>query len=169
VAWLIAGHNYRIAFAVVIFAGLTDWADGTAARRLGVSGRVGVILDPLADKVMLVVLFLSLAFVRLIPIWIFGLVIGRDLVIVTGAVLVRWRRRIRTFRPAVLGKISTFFQIVLVVLVLLRAAFPNQLILWLERIAPALTTIFTAASGLQYVLRGIDMARRPERWGGAQP
>lgn len=160
VAWLLLESRFREALGLVLLAGLTDWLDGFAARRLGVSGRLGVVLDPLADKVLLVTLFVVLGTVRLIPVWLVLLAIGRDVVIVVGAVLLRMFRDIRRFVPSTLGKVSTFFQIVLVMLVLLHAAFPYEFIFWLEITAIALTTLFTTLSGLDYIRLGIRLAAR---------
>lgn len=159
--WLVLKAEYRAALGLVLVAGLTDWFDGFAARKLGVAGRFGMILDPLADKTMLVTLFVVTGVVGLLPGWLVGLVIARDIVIATGALLVRVFRGIRRFPPSLLGKVSTFFQIVLVLLVLLHAAFANWFLLWLELAALALTTLFTALSGIGYVRIGIQMARRP--------
>lgn len=161
VAWLLVESRFREALAVVLLAGLTDWFDGFAARHLGVSGKVGVILDPLADKILLVTLFVMLGVVRLVPVWLVALMIGRDLVIVIGALLLRIFREIHGFRPSTLGKVSTFFQIMLVLMVLLHSSFPYEFFLWLQYLAIALTAFFTALSGAGYIRIGIQMARRP--------
>ncbi len=159
-AWLIVQRRFREALALGILAGLTDWFDGFAARRLKVRGNLGVILDPLADKFLLVTLFLALAAVGLIRFWLLALVIGRDLVIVIGALLLRLFRDVHQFRPSTLGKVSTFFQIIFVLMVLLYAAFPYELLLWLRTAALALTALFTALSGIEYVRLGIRLTRR---------
>ena len=97
----------------------------------------------------------------MIPLWAFALAIARDLIIVGGAVLLRIFRNRRKFLPSVVGKISTFFQIVFVLLVLIRAAFSYHWLLLLETAALVLTAIFTSLSGLDYIRRGIVMARLP--------
>ena len=161
-ARLLLKARYQEALGLALLAGLTDWLDGFTARRLGITGKLGVILDPLADKVMLVTLFLALGVVGLIPAWLVFLVIARDIIIAVGALLLSTLRNIRRFLPSILGKVSTFFQIVLVLLVLLQASFPHQLFSWLESAAIALSALFTALSGLDYIRRGIQMAgRRP--------
>jgi len=157
-AWLILRARFREALALVLLAGLTDWLDGFTARLLKVTGNLGVILDPLADKVLLVTLFFALTALSLIPVWLLILVVARDLVILGGALLLRIVRNIRQFSPSTLGKVSTFFQIVFVLLVLLHTSFPYQLLLWLQITALALTSFFTALSGLDYVRQGIQMA-----------
>ena len=160
VIWLLFQSRYRSALALVFLAGISDWFDGFAARRLKSSGRIGIILDPLADKVLLVTLFVGLATLGLIPAWMFWLALGRDLVIVIGALLVRILRGVRKFLPTTLGKVSTFFQIMLILLTLCFAAFPYGFLLWLKYTALALSALFTLLSGLDYVRLGIELAQR---------
>lgn len=159
-AWLIAVGRYREALVLTGIAGLTDWLDGYSARKLGVSGKLGVILDPLADKLMLVTLFFALAYVHLISLWLLLLVMARDVVIVVGAVLLRTLRGRRNFPPSMLGKISTFFQIMFVLLVLLQAAYPFELFQLLAALALKFTILFTALSFIDYVQLGIRMTSR---------
>jgi cardiolipin synthase (CMP-forming) len=102
IAWLILHARFREALAVTVFAGLTDWFDGFAARRLGATGGLGAILDPLADKLLLLTLFLALAIAGLISTLLLFLVLGRDLVIVLGALLIRLFRIVRQFLPSTL-------------------------------------------------------------------
>lgn len=158
--WLLIQSRFREALGLAVLAGLTDWFDGYAARKLNVTGRLGVILDPLADKIMLVTLFVALTIVGLIQGWLLGLVIGRDLIILTGALLLRIFRGIHKFLPSTLGKVSTFFQIMLVLMVLLNSAFRYRLFFWLEITAILLCAFFTAFSGLDYIRKGIQMTRR---------
>ncbi len=159
--WLLLRGQFREALAIVLLAGLTDWFDGWTARRLHVSGKLGTVLDPLADKVLLVTLFVALGWVRLVPAWLVILTIGRDVVIVIGALLLRAFRGKQRFVPSTLGKVSTFFQIMLVLHVLLYISFPNEFFLWLQYTAFALSAFFTSFSGLAYVRLGIQRARRP--------
>ena len=160
IAWLLMAARFQEALALVLLAGASDWLDGFAARRLRVSGKVGVILDPLADKVLLVTLFIVLAMVGLVPRWLLILVIGRDIMIVVGALLLRLLRDVRRFVPSELGKVSTFFQIMLVLLILLRAACPYEFLSLLRTAAVVLAALFTTLSGIGYVGAGIRMARR---------
>jgi cardiolipin synthase len=141
-----------------IGAGLSDWADGYLARRLGISTKIGTYLDPAADKILLVTVFVCLGFAGRIPLWLVVLVIGRDLVIVVG-VLLLWKLRHRTrFTPLVSGKISTFFQIATVLVVLVGSVLGTTLVRELRVFTVAATTFFTALSGVNYVRRGIRMA-----------
>ena len=162
IAWLIVEGRFREAVALVLLAGITDWLDGFAARKLNISGKLGVVLDPIADKVLLVTLFFALTAVGLIQFWLFCLVMGRDLVIVGGALLLRRFRGVRQFTPSMLGKESTFFQIIFILLVLMYQLLPIEFLLWLRVMAFWVTALFTTLSGLDYVRLGIRLtARRP--------
>jgi cardiolipin synthase (CMP-forming) len=161
VALLLYRAEFRAALLVALVAGLTDWFDGYTARKLGATGRLGTILDPLADKTLLVTLFFVLGLLRMIPLWLLAIAVGRDLVIVGGAVLLRIFRNRRNFVPSWVGKVSTFFQIVLVLLVLIQASFPNPFVVLLRDAAVVLTTIFTLISWFDYVRLGIQMTRSP--------
>jgi cardiolipin synthase len=158
--WLLLHSNFGAALLVACLAGLTDWFDGYTARLLGATGQLGVILDPIVDKILLVTLFLVLGFLGLIPLWVLGIVIGRDLVIVGGALLLTIYRGARTFRPTMIGKVSTFFQITLVLLTLVFAAFALPVFFWLKELAVLTCVVFTVWSWLDYVRIGIRMTRR---------
>jgi len=158
-AWLLFRSRFREALILVLIAGVTDWLDGWTARKLQVSGKAGVILDPLADKVLLVTLFVVLGLIKLLPLWMLLLVIGRDLIIVIGALLLRLLRGYHQFLPSLWGKVSTFFQIVLIFLVLAHAALPNRFVWYLQELALLLSALFTAFSGVNYVRQGIAMTK----------
>lgn len=179
--WLVIQHRFGLALGATFAISLTDWLDGWTARHLnGAKTKVGVVLDPLADKAMLVTLFLCCGPAGLIPIWLVALVMGRDLVIVGGATLVRVVKGPMPFSPMAVGKVSTFFQILSVLLVLILGAVreragasPGYLgegnnapgdFSWLrilKDLCLAETAFFTIVSGLAYIRRGIAMARLP--------
>lgn len=158
IVWLLTQRRFRVALWVILLAAVTDWLDGFAARRLGVRGQLGVVLDPLADKVLLVAVFLTLGTIGLIPVWMLVLVIARDLVIVTGALLLRIYKNVRRFRPSLSGKVSTFFQVVLVLLVLVLAAYPLAIVSALATTALFSSAFFTILSGAVYVRKGVLIA-----------
>jgi cardiolipin synthase (CMP-forming) len=157
--WLLLQSRFREALATTLAAGLTDWFDGFAARRLHVSGQLGVILDPVADKILLMTVFLTLGYIGAIPKWLIYLVVGRDVIIVAGALALRVLRNIHRFLPSALGKISTFFQIMFVLLVLLQASFRNEIFVWSKNTAMILCALFTTISGFDYIRRGVDMSK----------
>jgi cardiolipin synthase len=148
---LILRHEYGWALGVGIVAGISDALDGFFARRLGVFSRVGAALDPVADKILITVAFLCFASAELIPWYAAAVVIGRDLVIVTGALCYYLLIGPFNFSPTLLSKFNMFLQIALCVMVLLAQVAPA--------IPPAAITGGTAlvmfiavASGLDYVI-----------------
>jgi cardiolipin synthase len=156
--WLICTDHFGWALLLTIPIGISDWADGYLARRLEVTSRFGTYIDPAADKVLLVTTFLSLGLDGAIPRWLVGLVIGRDIVIVAGASLL-WKLRHQTkFTPLVVGKISTTFQIITVLVVLMSRVFLWRAMHGALLTCFALTAIFTVISGAGYIRKGIRLA-----------
>ena len=143
-----------LAFAV---AAILDGVDGYVARHYHQWSELGTVLDPLADKLLLVSGIVVLSFdhaprLGQIPLWLTGTIIGRDLLLGIGAVVVRLVVGKITVRPRLTGKIATVFQMIVVVWILLRwdlyfhGSFLPVLILG--------TGLFTGASGLFYVWDG---------------
>ena len=143
-----------LAFAV---AAILDAVDGYVARHYHQWSELGTVLDPLADKLLLVSGIVVLSFdhaprLGQIPLWLTGTIIGRDLLLGIGAVVVRLVVGKITVRPRLTGKIATVFQMIVVVWILLRwdlyfhGSFLPVLILG--------TGLFTGASGLFYVWDG---------------
>jgi cardiolipin synthase (CMP-forming) len=144
--------NAQVAFWIAMLAGLSDSIDGYLAKKFDWRTALGGLLDPIADKSLLCVCFIGLAWQQAIPFWLCALVLGRDAVIVSGAWL--WWKTIGPFKPmpSWISKLTTFFQIVYVALMLANLAFafvPDmalRLLLWL-------VVAFTIASGLDYFIR----------------
>ena len=157
--WLLAQGHYRAALVLAVVAGLSDALDGLLARRFGWRSDLGGLLDPMADKLLLAAGVIGLAWNGHLPPWFVLLVIGRDLVILGGALA--WRIRVGPLlaAPTALGKITTFLQIVLVVAVLLQLGVGGLPGDWLDALL-WLTAAATLASGIDYVLRWSRKARR---------
>lgn len=150
------------AFIIFLIATSTDFLDGVAARILHQKTKLGAILDPASDKILMTAAFLILAIPHIsvpnsLPIWLTITVISRDLYIVTGAFLLFRRIGRKSFPPTLLGKICTIFQMSVLLLVLLLNT--------LQRPAPSLlwfyvfTMILTILSGIHYTLIGIRWTR----------
>ena len=150
---------YRRAIALFFFAGLTDVIDGLLARRMDESSRVGAYLDPIADKILLSVIYVALGLSRAIPWWMVAVVFGRDVLILGMATYGLLFTKIRKFPPSVWGKISTFFQISAALMVMCsRAGFPAPV-----RLAIWLMVAATVWSGIHYAWRGVMlMAHKTE-------
>ncbi|QHN05147.1 CDP-alcohol phosphatidyltransferase family protein [Granulicella sp. WH15] len=115
--------NFRTAFALLMFAGISDGFDGLLARWLSQHTKLGLYLDPIADKLLLSTLFLVLTHVGLIPRYVTVLVFSRDLGILLIATLLFATNTLRDFRPSILGKLNTFLQIITLVLIMSGRAF----------------------------------------------
>lgn len=145
----------RTALWVSLIAGSTDYVDGYAARRLGVSSRSGAYLDPIADKILLTSLYVCFGIADLIPDWLVWLVVGRDVLILTMVAVGLLFTTVRDYPPTFAGKLSTFLQIVTSVAILSRCAYPGVVPSLLHMGFIAATTVATTWSGFQYVWRAI--------------
>jgi cardiolipin synthase len=150
VVYLLLEHEFGWALALFVAAGLSDGVDGFLAKHYGWQSRLGGILDPLADKTLLVVCFLVLGTLSLIPVWLVVAVICRDLLIVGGATLYNYRVEELQAAPIMTSKLNTLVQILLLVAVMADAGpfpLPDGLIdalVWF-----CLATVLV--SGAQYV------------------
>src|SRR5207237_1879296 len=113
-----------ITFWLFIAAGISDAVDGWLARRHGGSGSaLGRVIDPVADKALLVTMFLTLAAINVLPDWRTILVVFRDALIVGGVLVLSVLGQSVTIRPLYISKLNTAMQIVLVAVALLLAGF----------------------------------------------
>jgi cardiolipin synthase len=115
---LILDRHWVVGFWLMMLAGITDAFDGLLARWLDQHTRLGQYLDPIADKLLLSTLFITLTTVGLIPRYVTVLVFSRDLGILLISTLLFVTNTLKDFRPSLLGKTNTFFQIVAVVCVM---------------------------------------------------
>jgi cardiolipin synthase len=151
--------SYQLALGAFFTAGLTDAVDGWLARRFGWTSRFGAYMDPVADKGLLVSVWVTLAVIGAAPVWLTALVLGRDLLILLFAAFALAFTRLRAFPPSVWGKLSTFLQIGAAVWVMVSLAFPS----WgVGRALPGVFAVVAAGtvwSGAHYVWRGVAMLR----------
>ena len=149
---LLVYRKLGVALVVFAVAALTDLLDGWVARRRGLSSRLGAFLDPMADKLLLTASFVTLTYLKALPFWITAVVISRDVMLVVGALVIHMVGARIYPRPTWAGKAATFFQILTVLTAMLarfyRVYLGTTAILWLA-------AIFTVASGLQYIWRGM--------------
>ena len=146
---LIAYQRYRWALVLVV-AGLSDAIDGLLARRLNQHSSLGAYLDPIADKLLLSSSFIILAYKTRIAWWTTIIVISRDILMLTVATVIILISGYRPFPPSILGKLTTFFEIVLVFTVVLTAAFPQFHSRLLHNTLVDIVTFCAAASALHY-------------------
>ena len=122
VAVAILSGEYMLTLILFAIASVSDGVDGYLARRFNWTSRFGAILDPIADKLMLIVTFLLLTYIGNFPVWLAAVVIGRDLIIVAGATTYHILFGEYEFSPTLLGKLSTSLQFTLLLLNLLDLA-----------------------------------------------
>lgn len=117
--WLILHGVDLAALCVFGFAGLSDAADGYFAKRFGLTSRFGAWLDPAADKLLMLISFVTLTIVGAVPPWLTVVVIGRDAAIVAGVLLAKALGLPLEVKPLIVGKASTVVQVLYVAMVLL--------------------------------------------------
>ncbi len=167
VAALLAEERYDWALALFAVAGASDGLDGWLARRFDWRSRLGALLDPLADKLLLTVCFVTLALLGALPWWLAAAVVARDLVIVVGGI--SYHRRIGRFEiePSLGSKPNTFIQIGFVLAVVVALEFSERIGQWLTPELLAgwgwLVLATTVGSGIDYVARWGSRARRALR------
>jgi cardiolipin synthase len=130
-------------------AGITDGLDGALARRFGWQSKLGAMLDPLADKTMMVLGYLVFGLTGAVPLWLALVVLGRDALILLAAIGALLLTSIRDFPPSRWGKLSTFVQLVTCGVVLVVNAWPGPFD-WLFWPAILTTAAATIWSGIHY-------------------
>lgn len=145
------------ALALLIASGVSDGLDGLLARRLNQKTQLGTFLDPIADKLLLSSCYLMLAFKGRIAWWLAILVLGRDVLILIACAVILLVVGYMTFPPSLYGKLNTTFQILLVLVVILSALFPNEALHVSRVLLVYLVAAFTILSGFHY---SITVARR---------
>jgi len=150
------------ALAVFIIAGVTDGLDGLFARRFNQKSQLGTILDPIADKLLLVTSFVVLSLPSIsaqqqppshlpVPFWVTTAVISRDIFITVGAAAINIVTGFRSFRPSWLGKLNTTVQILAVVSILIAASIPSWISGYYLPTVYATVFALSVISGVHYV------------------
>ena len=157
VVWAIAAGEMRIAFILFLAAGISDAVDGFLAKRFGMATELGAYLDPLADKAMLVSIYVALAAVGAIPLWLVILVVSRDIMIVSAVILSWLVDKPVALKPLFVSKLNTVAQIVLALLVLAALAFdfdaqfPTIVLAALVAVLTSLSVAFYVAEWVRHM------------------
>jgi cardiolipin synthase len=152
----LAEGNHAAAFMLFLAAGVTDTVDGAVARLTNSRSDLGAVLDPMADKLLLLSSFIVLGYNGAIASWLVVLVVVRDVIVVLGygAVFIVdhvWME----VAPSRLGKLSTFFQLFTIGFALMSLARPALPLATINQIMQGVAAGVTAASGVQYIYRGL--------------
>jgi len=153
--------NGRHVLALALFgcAALTDGLDGLLARRIGQVTPVGAYFDPIADKVLLCGVYVSLAMAGSVPWWLVLVIFGRDLFLLASSGIALMFTGYRHFRPSVWGKGSTFMQIACATVWMTQNAMGSPAVLALAEALIWPTAAITIWSGLHYSWRGFRFVR----------
>ncbi len=147
-----------VATFVFFVAVLSDFLDGLVARLKKEKSNIGTVLDPLADKLLLITSFISLYLLKLnhpsqfnIPLWLVLIVVSRDFIILLGIGILYFLKIEIPIVPSLWGKLTTFFQMLTIFFALLHPFIPYALLklIWI------LTAVFTLISGIGYIRRGV--------------
>lgn len=149
--WFMLEKQYEYALYIAFAAGFSDLLDGYLARKFSWEGKLGRILDPIADKFMMLCCYLSFAVQGLIPNWLLIVVLVRDISIITGGVFYHYAiLKVDKESPSLLSKINTALQILLIVVILSHHSI-YQFDPVLIDLLIYFVTFFTVASGIHYV------------------
>ncbi len=161
---LIINHSFGWALIIFAIAGMTDGLDGLLARLTRQKTELGAYLDPIADKLLLISSYLSLAIVEILPGWLSVIVITRDVIILLGILVIMLISRPPEIHPSFVSKMTTAFQILTVLLALLAGH--NPFFKQLTPIAIYTTTILTVLSGVHYIYVGTQILnqKKPTPW-----
>ena len=146
----LANRDWPTAIGLILVATASDGVDGFLAKRFGWQTKLGALLDPAADKLLIATVFVTLALQGGVPLWLMAVAVGRDLVLVAGAIAYRWRFGPLHVRPSVVSKLNTLCQLGFVLSVVVRRelGWPPA---WVETALGALTLVTTTVSGIDYV------------------
>lgn len=150
IVYLLLDGQYSLALFLIVIAGLSDALDGFLAKRYNWSSRLGSFLDPLADKLLLVSCFLVCALIGLMPVWLFALILFRDLVVAFGALVYHFMVEQFHGEPPFSSKLNTTFQIVYLVMLIASQQLLPISTAWINFALYAVAAT-TAISGLEYI------------------
>jgi len=161
IVWLMIADRYAEATILFVLAGISDAADGFIAKRFAAASELGAYLDPIADKALLVSVFVTLGFKGVLPAWVVVLVVSRDLFIIGGMLLAYVLSNPMAVKPLWVSKANTLAQILLIGFVLGDRSGVEMLqpLLPASVIAVAALTVASAAA---YLIEWVQhMARGP--------
>lgn len=158
---LILNGGFGWALALFSVAGFSDGIDGYLAKRYGWHSRLGALLDPVADKLLVAGTFITLAYTQHIPVWLAAVVILRDVLIVGGAMAYNFIVKPVEGEPTKISKLNTALQLLFLLFVISRAGFdwPDEITITVLGAAILITVVI---SGVDYVWSWSKRARTGE-------
>jgi cardiolipin synthase len=162
IVWAIASGEMALAFAIFVLAGASDALDGYLARRLNAHSALGAYLDPVADKALMISIYVTLGLEGHLPRWLVILVVSRDLLIMGAVVVSRLVDRPVEIRPLIVSKANTVAQILLAAVVL-AALGPGIVVPYLVPALTAAVGVLTLGSAAAYLRDWVLHMSGPDR------
>jgi cardiolipin synthase (CMP-forming) len=154
VAWAIWANHERWALSFFALAAWTDFLDGFLARTASATTAFGVYLDPIADKILLSVVYITLGATARIPLWFVAVVFGRDLALVIASAIAMKVSTYDDYTPTIWGKISTFWQIVAAVFAIAAPLSPfTRDVIYFSAAATLWSAVHYTYRGISYFVR----------------
>src|ERR1700691_6211840 len=174
IAMALARHQLAMTITLFGVAALSDAADGFLAKRFGWQSELGAVLDPAADKLLLATVFITLAYLKLVPWWLMAAAVARDAIIVAGALLYKCLIGPLNIRPSIVSKFNTLCQAAFIMAVVGREEFSVPPA-WVVTALGAMVFATVMVSGIDYVLiygrraRSLSRPRAAGRAGDRPP
>ncbi len=162
IVWSLVQGDYRLALVLICIAGLSDALDGYLARRFDWRTRLGGLLDPAADKLLMFAVFLTLTWLGWVPVWFTAIVIGRDVIIIVGTLLHQLLVGPVHGEPNAASKLNTVLQIVFLLLTVGHASIGWPPVEVLQLVGAAIL-VTIGISTVQYVATGLRRLSDTER------
>lgn len=156
VFYCILSSHTNIAFILTLLGAITDWADGYIARKFNTGSSLGCVLDPLADKALIIGATAALFYINHLPIWLFIPIVMRDILILSGAILWILREKKTDMHVVFISKINTTLQLILI-LYLLSTQHVQGIFYWACAYGTLMTTLL---SGISYARIFIENCRK---------
>lgn len=158
IVWCVLEERYGLALTLILVAGLSDALDGFLARRFDWRTRLGGLLDPAADKLLMFAVFVSLTWLGWVPMWFTAVVIGRDVIIILGTIVYQMTVEPVEGEPTKASKLNTVLQILFLLLTVNHAwtGWPPEIALQVVGAAILVTIVI---STVQYVTTGMTRLR----------
>jgi len=159
IVWALLEGRYGLALGLILVAGFSDALDGFLARRFDWRTRLGGLLDPAADKLLMFAAYVTLAWIGLVPVWFSAIVVGRDIIIIAGAIVYQLYVAPVHGEPTGASKLNTVFQILFVLLTISHAWRGQPPMFALQFLGAAILMTITIST-IQYVTTGVRRARQ---------
>lgn len=172
---VLGGYARPLALGLYVVMALSDWLDGFLARRLGLTSTLGAILDPIADKVVILSSLLLLAWPATavaeyrIPDWVVLFALSKDAVVLIGTLVLYLSTHRLTVRPNLAGKLTTFAQLILVLFVLASVYVPDGWVLPIGTGLSIAASVLAFAAMLTYTRSGLLAVHDTPPGGGRAP